>query len=91
MDTHYFTIKERDRGYRDFINVSELKEGGGFLRNGMLSVTFKIEPVEDSLKYKGKTSRKDTGFIGLHNQGATCYMNSLLQTLYNTPLFRWVC
>ena len=27
-------------------------------------------------------------FVGLSNQGATCYLNSLLQTLYMTPEFR---
>ena len=33
-------------------------------------------------------SKKETGFVGIKNQGATCYMNSILQTLYNIPSFR---
>lgn len=33
-------------------------------------------------------SRPATGFVGLKNQGATCYLNSLIQVLYMTPEFR---
>lgn len=33
-------------------------------------------------------SRKETGYVGIKNQGATCYMNSLLQSLYCTNKLR---
>jgi len=32
--------------------------------------------------------KSSTGKVGLSNQGATCYLNSLIQTLYMTPEFR---
>lgn len=35
--------------------------------------------------------RGKTGICGLQNQGATCYLNSLLQTLFFTPEFRGNC
>lgn len=39
--------------------------------------------------------KSDTGHVGLVNQAMTCYLNSLLQTLFMTPefrnaLYRWV-
>eukprot|EP00122_Pirum_gemmata_P014834 Pgem_evm1s13845 len=39
----------------------------------------------DQLPYD---SKKMTGFVGLKNQGATCYMNSILQTIYCTNILR---
>ena len=33
-------------------------------------------------------SRAPCGLSGINNQGATCYLNSLIQTLVYTPEFR---
>lgn len=33
-------------------------------------------------------AKSETGFVGLVNQAMTCYLNSLLQTLFMTPEFR---
>ncbi|KAM8877352.1 ubiquitin carboxyl-terminal hydrolase 47 isoform 1-T1 [Synchiropus picturatus] len=33
-------------------------------------------------------SKSETGYVGLVNQAMTCYLNSLLQTLFMTPEFR---
>ncbi|GAV86141.1 UCH domain-containing protein [Cephalotus follicularis] len=40
------------------------------------------------MDYESCDSKKETGYVGLKNHGATCYMSSLLQTLYHIPYFR---
>ena len=86
---HHFNAKESDWGFTQFLPLSDLMEpDSGFLSaddtlviEAQVSVRKKPEPnLFDA--------RKELGHVGLKNQGATCYMNSLLQTLYNLPYFR---
>lgn len=46
----------------------------------------RINTFDSKAKPLGK--RKNTNFSGIVNQGATCYLNSLLQTLLLTKEFR---
>ena len=45
--------------------------------------------VEDGYMFSSSYSQRiDGNFCGLSNQGATCYLNALIQCLYMTPEFR---
>jgi len=61
----------------------------GYLVNDTLIVEAEVL-VRRIVDYWTYDSKKETGYVGLKNQGATCYMNSLLQTLYHIPYFRKV-
>ncbi|GLD93587.1 hypothetical protein PINS_up002179 [Pythium insidiosum] len=59
-----------------------------------------VGPVNNPGRSTGRSptrsARNRNPFTGLSNQGATCYMNSLLQTMFMTPelrlgLYRWQC
>ncbi|KAI3856932.1 hypothetical protein MKX03_012340 [Papaver bracteatum] len=66
--------------------LRELNDPGrGYLVDDTCIVEAEIKIMADYWSYD---SRKETGYVGLENQGATCYMNSLLQTLYHIPFFR---
>lgn len=86
---HQFSAQANDWGFTTFANQQDiLAPNAGFLVNDTLrmNVVVRVERPED-LYYD---SKKSTGYVGLKNQGATCYMNSLLQTLYNINYFRQV-
>lgn len=61
----------------------------GYLVNDTLIVEAEVI-VRRVVDYWSYDSKKETGYVGLKNQGATCYMNSLLQTLFHIPYFRKV-
>ncbi len=43
------------------------------------TVIFEVKVNADAPHGVSWDSKKHTGYVGLQNQGATCYMNSLLQ------------
>ena len=52
---------------------------------------FDIEESQSSsvkMKAPPKSRKSNNNFVGLLNQGSTCYLNSLIQTLFMTPEFR---
>ncbi|XP_015571890.1 ubiquitin C-terminal hydrolase 12 isoform X2 [Ricinus communis] len=85
---HQFNARESDWGFTSFMPLGELYDPGrGYLVNDTCVVEADVA-VRRVIDYWSHDSKKETGYVGLKNQGATCYMNSLLQTLYHIPYFR---
>ncbi|KAM7256047.1 hypothetical protein ACFE04_011788 [Oxalis oulophora] len=85
---HQFNARESDWGFTSFMPLSELYDPSrGYLVNDTLLIEAEVI-VRKVVDYWTYDSKKETGYVGLKNQGATCYMNSLLQTLYHIPYFR---
>ncbi|KAL3478386.1 hypothetical protein BJX99DRAFT_224406 [Aspergillus californicus] len=97
--THRFTADEGDWGFTRFCELRRLFqsswEGRGvpLVQNDEANVTAYVRVVKDPTgvlwhSFQNYDSKKETGMVGLRNQGATCYLNSLLQSLYFTNTFR---
>ncbi|KAK9279617.1 hypothetical protein L1049_013296 [Liquidambar formosana] len=85
---HQFNARESDWGFTSFMPLSELYDPSrGYLVNDTCIIEAEVA-VRRVVDYWTYDSKKETGYVGLKNQGATCYMNSLLQTLYHIPYFR---
>ncbi|KAL6559093.1 CSN-associated deubiquitinating enzyme Ubp12 [Orobanche hederae] len=85
---HQFNQRESDWGFTSFMPLSDLYDPSkGYLVNDTCIIQADVA-VRKIIDYLAYDSKKETGYVGLKNQGATCYMNSLLQTLYHIPYFR---
>ena len=89
-----FSQRSLDRGWQVFMRRAELldPESGYVQPDGSVTFVGRFWRVPDPepvayADYAARDYRAETGYIGLRNQGATCYMNSLLQTLYHTTAF----
>ncbi|KAJ6022176.1 ubiquitin C-terminal hydrolase, partial [Penicillium herquei] len=97
--THRFTVDEGDWGFTRFYDLrtlfNEPWEGKGVpvVQDDEANITAYVRVVKDPTgvlwhSFQNYDSKKETGMVGLRNQGATCYLNSLLQSLYFTNAFR---
>ncbi|KAJ5462719.1 hypothetical protein N7475_007663 [Penicillium sp. IBT 31633x] len=97
--THRFTAEEGDWGFTRFADLKSLFshawEGKTvpLVQDDEAIVTAYVRVVKDPTgvlwhSFQNYDSKKETGMVGLRNQGATCYLNSLLQSLYFTNAFR---
>lgn len=84
-----------DWGYQSFIALDKLgdyeRQEGGVRCIQMTITVAPHQEISTGAEDDGNWSdscKDSTGMVGLKNQGATCYMNSLLQTLYHLGKFR---
>uniref|UniRef100_F1KR00 Ubiquitin carboxyl-terminal hydrolase 7 n=1 Tax=Ascaris suum TaxID=6253 RepID=F1KR00_ASCSU len=84
---HTFYQKENDWGYSQFLPCETLlNPDNGFIKDD--TIKLEVTVMADAPHGVQWDSKKHAGFIGLKNQGATCYMNSILQTFFFTNMLR---
>lgn len=84
---HLFYSKENDWGFSHFMAWNDFTDPEkGYIQDD--AVVLEVNVMAEAPHGVFWDSKKHTGFVGLKNQGATCYMNSLLQTLYFTNYLR---
>lgn len=84
---HLFFSKENDWGFSNFMAWNDvLDPEKGYIKDD--SITLEVWVAADAPHGVSWDSKRHTGYVGLKNQGATCYMNSLLQVLYFTNQLR---
>ncbi|CAI0392629.1 unnamed protein product [Linum tenue] len=78
---HTFNGTTSNWGFKSFMPLSDMFDPTkGYLVNDTLIVEAVVRDFLDDWSYDSKEKK---GYAGLMNQGATCYMNSLLQAVYS--------
>ncbi|KAL6722165.1 ubiquitin-specific protease ubp15 [Lecanora helva] len=96
---HRFNAEESDWGFTRFAEIRKLfapqweDKGRPMVENDAVNISAYVRIYKDPTgvlwhNFVNYNSKKETGMVGLKNQGATCYLNSLLQSLYFTNAFR---
>lgn len=98
VSSHRFCPTDTDWGFSNFIDLDYLKfytrsRPSGFLSEGKLNISVFVRILKDPTgvlwhNFMNYDSKKVTGYVGFKNQGATCYLNSLLQSYFFTKYFR---
>ncbi|KAI9264786.1 hypothetical protein BY458DRAFT_587512 [Sporodiniella umbellata] len=95
---HRFSSEEIDWGFTRFYEIDDLDKvnntkGGPYMVQNEIVLSVFLRAIKDETgvlwhNFVNYDSRKKTGYVGIKNQGATCYMNSLMQSLYCTNKLR---
>ena len=95
---HRFALNDTDWGFSSVCQHEDLVDSDptqSILEKDTLNLFCILKVFQDVTgtlyhNFVNWDSKAKTGYIGLKNQGATCYLNSLLQSLYFTNYFRKV-
>lgn len=76
--------------FGDLFNEEKEEEVPVIVTNSKKNASFHSSQCTKSLTVQPPLPRSSTNLCGLVNQGGTCYLNSLIQTLFFTPEFRGI-